>query len=205
MEIAYYLPGVTPREDLITSSSLVTKKEFVFHREFQQPACTISLRPFCITRDMAAISQWDPKLGRAGDMMAASYLYTGDSDFARSFMVLVNGRTPVCQIDISQAAKDELYESYQATPGDYIIRLLFNTTKKKVRSLHVRALQACMEYFFSFPELIRLIAETDKGNALQRELLLKAGFCFKEKISHQYSVSGLYQFARPSFHKNLFQ
>jgi hypothetical protein len=205
MEIANYLPGVASREDLITSTSLVTKREWVFTREFRNPACTISLRPFCITRDLKAIGQWDWRLHRAGNTVAPSYLYTGDSDFARSFMVLVNGRTPVCQIDICQADKDELFESFRPAPGDHIIRLLFNTDKKKIRLLHIKALQACIEYFFSFPEVKQLIADIDKLDTLHQELILKSGFRFKERIHHDYSISNLYAFGRHVFHKNLFQ
>src|ERR1700754_2953914 len=103
MEIANYLPGVTPRQNLINFNNQVTKKEWVFNREFHAPDCQISLRPFCILRDMPAINKWVWKLHRASDVVAASYQYTGESDFARSFMVLVNNRMPVCQVDLCQA------------------------------------------------------------------------------------------------------
>jgi hypothetical protein len=196
MEIAYYLPGVIACDTLIASTRLLSKKEWVFSRKFRHPACTISLRLLCITRDLAAICQWDWRLHRAGHMVAASYLYTGDSDFARSYMVLVNGRTPVCQVDICQADKDELSEIYHPAPGDYIIRFLLNTEKKKVRPLHVKALQTCIEYFFSFPEVKQLIADVDKSEPLHQDLALKAGFRFRKKLHHNYSMSGLYALHR---------
>lgn len=205
MEVAYYLPSVAPQENLITTAGLLTKKEVIHSKFFNAPACNISLRPFCVTRDMPVITNWAWKISKAADMVAASYMYTGDSDFARSFMVLINNRYPVFQIDISNAAKDELFESYSHTPGDYIIRFLLNSDKKKIRPLHVKAMQTCIEFFFSHIEIKRLIAEPDTSNKLHNELLQKAGFSFKEKIHHQYSVSNLYVFSRPQFYNDLFQ
>jgi hypothetical protein len=205
MEIAYYLPGVTSHDNLIASTRLISKKEWVFTREFRHPACTITIRPFCITRDLAVIGHWETRLQRAGQLVAASYLYTGDSDFARSFMVLVNERTPVCQVDISEAGKDELSECYQARPGDHIVRFLFNTEKNTIRLLHVKALQACIAYFFSFPEIKQLVADTDLTEPLHQELVQKAGFRFRGKVHHNYRVAHLYSFSRHGFHQSLFE
>ena len=205
MEVAYYLPGVAPKDNLITTTGMVSKQEVVHSKFLKAPSCNISLRPFCLNRDMPVITNWAWKISKAADMVAASYLYTGDSDFARSFMVLVNSRFPVFQIDISNAAKDELFESYRYTPGDYIVRFLLNTSKKKIRPLHVKALQTCIEYFFSFPEVKQLVAEPDTANKLHNELLQRAGFSFREKIHHQYSVSNLYVMHRNQLHSELFQ
>jgi hypothetical protein len=192
MEIAYSQPSLTPQQGLITATGMVVKKEVVYTRFFHHPHRSISLRPFCIVRDMPVIYNWAWRMSPAADIIAASYLYTGISNFARSFMVLVNNRFPLCQVDICHAAKDELFESYRSAPGDFIMRILLNTDKKKIRPLHVHALQTCIEYFFSFSEVKQLVAAPDAGNKLFNELLLKAGFRFREKIYNQYSVSNLY-------------
>jgi len=184
---------------------MAAKKEVVFNKFFYRPNRSISLRPFCIARDMPVIHSWAWNISRAAEIVAASYMYTGASDFARSFMVLVNNRLPLCQIDICHATKDELYESYRSTPGDFIIRFLLNTNKKKIHSLHVKALQTCIEYFFSFAEVKQLVAAADAGNKLHNELSQKAGFRFREKIYSQYSVSNLHICPRAHFHNALLQ
>ena len=68
MEIACSIPGFTGLKDgLITSTALNTKKEVVYIKHFQHPSFTLSLRPFCIPRDMPAIYSWAWKLSRAAN------------------------------------------------------------------------------------------------------------------------------------------
>jgi hypothetical protein len=192
MIIASNLPSLTPQEGLTSAASMVAKKEVVYTRFFLRPHRSISLRSFCVARDMPVVSNWAWEMNQAAKIVAASYLYTGASDFARSFMVLVNNQMPLCQVDICMADKDELFESYHSAPGDFIIRFMLNTGKKKIRPLHVKALQTCIEYFFSFPEVKRLVAAPDTGNQLNNELLPKTGFRFMEQVYGQYGVSNLY-------------
>jgi len=200
MEITCSTPGFTARQNgLITASGLNSKKEVVYTKHFQHPSCTLSLRPFCIPRDMPAIYNWAWKLSRAANTVAASYLYAGSSDFARSFMVLVNNRLALCQVDICTADKDELYDTYPTSSGDYIIRLLMNTNKKTVRPLHLKALQTCVEYFFLFPEIKQIIAEPEADNKIFNEILLRAGFLHEEQVFNQYSLCNLLVCTRQSF------
>jgi len=200
MEIVCSIPGFTGLKDgLIASTGLNTKKEVVYAKHFQHPSFTLSLRPFCIPHDMPAIYSWAWKLSRAANTVAASYLYAGSSDFARSFMVLVNNRVAICQVDICAADKDELYDAYPTSTGDYIIRILMNTKRKTIRPLHLKALQTCMEYFFMFPEIRQIIAEPEAENKVFNEILLKAGFQFEEQVYNQYAVCNLFVCTRQSF------
>lgn len=200
MEIVCATPGVIGLQDgLIAATGLNSKKEVVYAKHFQHPSFTLSLRPFCIPRDMPAIYSWAWKLSRAANTVAASYLYAGSSDFARSFMVLLNNRMAVCQVDICAADKDELYDAYPGSAGDYIIRILMNTNKKIVRPLQLKALQTCMEYFFLFPEIGKIIAEPEADNKVFNEILLKAGFQFEEQVYNQYAVCNLFVCTRQSF------
>src|SRR5688500_13760569 len=107
METVCSIPGFTGlHAGLIASTGLNTKKEVFFSKHFQHPSFTLSLRPFCIPHDMTTLYSWESKLSRAAAIVEASYRYAGDSDFARSFMVLRNNRMAVCQVDICAADKD---------------------------------------------------------------------------------------------------
>jgi hypothetical protein len=205
MEIAYLLPSLTPQVGLTHATGMVAKKELVYTKFFDRSSRAVSLRPFCVARDMPVIRKWAWDIRGDADIVAASYMYASASDFARSFMVLANNSIPLCQVDISNAVKDELYESYRSAPGDFIIRLLLNPGKKKILPLHVKALQTCIEYFFSFSEVKQLVAAPDAGNKLLNELLLKGGFRFREKIHSQYNVANLFIFPRDRFHNDLLQ
>jgi hypothetical protein len=200
MQITGTTPGITGVKDgLISSTSLHSKNEIVYTKLFQHPSYTLSLRPFNIPRDMPAICNWACILSRAADTVAASYLYAGSSDFARSFMVLKNNRLALCQIDICSADKDELYDTFPTSNGDYTIRLLMNTNRSTVRRLHLKALQTCMEYFFLFPEIKQIIAEPEAENKLYNEILLQAGFQQEEQVFSHYAVCNLLVCTRQSF------
>lgn len=200
MNIAIYKPSVTGlKSDFIHATALTSKKEVVFTKYFRHPSFNISLRPFSVQQDMPAIYSWAWKLSRAANTVAASYLYTGHSDFARSFMAVANNRVPICQIDVCNAEKDELYELYPSAPGDYIIRMLMNTNKKIVRPLHVKALQTCVSYLFQFPEVNQIIADPETDNKLYNEILQKAGFQFETQLYNQYIMSNLFICNRQSF------
>jgi hypothetical protein len=189
MQITCTTPGITGSKDgLIAETGLHSKKGIVYSKLFQPSSHTLSLRPFNIPLDMPAIYNWAWKLSRAADTVAASYLYAGSSDFARSFMVLLNNRLALCQIDICAADKDELYDTYPTSNGDYIIRLLMNTNRSTVRPLHLRALQTCLEYFFLFPEIKQIIAEPEAENKMYNEILLQAGFQQEEQVFSHYAV-----------------
>jgi len=200
MEIVCSIPGFSGLQDgLIASTGLNTKQEVVYEKHFQQTSLALSLRTFSPPRDMPAIYSWAWKLSRAADTVAATYLYAGNSDFARSFMVMLNNRLAICQVDICEADKDELFDAYPTAEGDYIIRLLMNTNKKTVRPLHLKALQTCMEYFFLFPEIRQIIAEPEADNKALNEILLKAGFQFEEQVYNQYALCNLFVCTRQSF------
>jgi hypothetical protein len=195
------MPPVTGlRDGLIAATSQAPKKEIVYRKHFHHPSFfNISLRPFCITRDMPALYTWMRKPGRAVNAVAISYLYADHSDFTRSFMALKNNRIPLCQIDICNAEKDELYELYPASPGDYVIRLIMNTNKRTVRDLHIKALQTSIEYFFLFPEIRKIIAQPETDNKLYNEILYKSGFQFEDQVYNQYTMSNVFVCTRENF------
>ena len=200
MQITCATPGITGGKDgFINSTGLHSKREIVYTKLFLPSSYTLSLRPFSILRDMPAISSWAWKLSRAADAVAASYQYADSSDFVRSFMVMLNNRLALCQIDICSADKDELYDTFPISAGDYIIRLLMNANRKTVRPLQLKALQTCLEYFFLFPEIKKIIAEPEAGNKMYNEILLQAGFQQKEQVFNQYSVCNLLVCTRQSF------
>jgi hypothetical protein len=201
MEITCSTPGVTGLQNgLITSTGLHSKEKVVFYsKHFQDPSFTLLLCPFYIPRDMQAINKWAWKLGRAAKTVAASYHYADTSDFARSFMVMLNNRLALCQVDICTAEKDELYDTYPTSSGDYIIRLLLNANKKIVRPLQLKALQTCVEYFFLFPEIKKIIAEPEAENKMYNEILSRAGFQQEEQVFNQYALCNLLVCTRQSF------
>lgn len=171
------------------------RQDAVFTKEFDHPHCSLSLRPFCVLTDLTAIYSREPAETLSGDLIAASYMYTRESSFASSYMVLVDQHLPVCEVDICRAMQDEICDYFKAEPGDHIIRLLPASPRRIRQRFFTCMLQACIEYFLTIPEIKRLFIESDTENAWQHELLLKSGFRLREKICQEYKDTNLYHFS----------
>lgn len=137
----------------------------------------------------------DTEASLVADLIAASYEYTRESSFARSYMILLDHSIPVCEVDICCALQDEVSDHYKAGQGDYILRFLPASPKKIPPPLFALLIQTCVEYFASAPEVKKIFIECETGNAWQHELLLKAGFRFRHMIHQEYKDSNLYRYS----------
>jgi RimJ/RimL family protein N-acetyltransferase len=180
----------TPREPVL-NKEIIYCKHFALHH--------LVLRPLSITTDLPFIYQWAWPMSHAQGMIAASYLYTRESNFARSFMALRNNITPVGQIDICGAAQDEIDEDYKTMPGDYILRIIINPHEKRGGALYQELLRLCIEYFFLLPEVKRLLIETDIEDVFYSKIVKKTGFTFDRAICLNYKMVNLYYCTRESF------
>ena len=118
-----------------------------------------------------------------------SYSSMIESDFSQPFMGLVND-TPVCQMDIYRMQQDVLSLSYPARPGDYGLQLI--VAPLTVQDNMVLLIKASLEYFFSFPEVGRIIVNIEYGNEYNRQLFKKVGFRSLYDIQTNYRASSLY-------------
>jgi hypothetical protein len=188
---------IAPPLRLANVTNPAFRQDKVFTKEFRHPHCSLSLRPFDVFHDLPVIYNRDTDASLVANLIAASYLYTRESSFARSYMILLDNTIPVCEVDICRALQDEVCDHYQAENGDYIIRLLPASPRRIRRRLFNCLLETCIEYFFSFPEVKRILIESETENGWQHELLLKAGFRFKGIIHQEYKSSNLYHFTPP--------
>jgi hypothetical protein len=159
----------------------------------------IVLRPLSITTDLPVIYRWAWPTTHAANMVAATYLYTHESNFARSFIALRDNVTPVAQIDIYHAAEDEVSDDYNAGINDYIIRLLVNPNEKRCSELQHHLLQVCMEYFFLFPEIEKLLVEADIEDSWYQKVIQKTGFTLQKEVYLSYRKMNLYCCTRNHF------
>mgnify|MGYP003575592173 CR=1 FL=1 len=187
---------VSPPLRLTNVNSLAYGQDIVFTKEFRHPHCTLSLRPFNVFTDLPTIYNREPGDDNLSDLIAASYVYTRESSFARSYMVLLDHHLPVCEVDICRALQDEVCDHYRAEGGDYIMRLLPASPRRIRRRLFTSLLETCTEYFLSLPTIKRIFLECEAENAWQHQLLLKAGFKSKGRILQEYKNSNLYQYYR---------
>lgn len=164
----------------------------------------ISVCPFCIATDLPVLYKWmsqeyaGPLLSRLQPPheMEEFYATMIESDFAQPFMGLVND-VPVCQIEVCKTQQDAISLHYHARRGDYRIHLV--SAPLAVQQDMILLVRICLEYFFSFSEVGRIVADIDTENEWNNTLFKKAGFRHAQKIQTSYKSSTLYICTRDSF------
>lgn len=127
--------------------------------------------------------------------LAESYACTLKSVNAQPFMGLVND-LPICQVDVYKVREDAISLCYKARPGDYGLNILLAPL---VIQDHVLLLMRMwLDYFFSFPEVKRIVVDIEAGNEWLESLFRRAGFRFTEKVRLPYKEANLYACGRDS-------
>ena len=172
------------------------------------PDCnlSISVRALCLATDVPVIYKW-MSYQYAGPLLTKevppreleeSYSSMMESDFAQPFMGLVND-VPVCQVDIYKTLQDAISLYYNARPGDYGLHLVI--APLAVQENIALLIRACLEYFFSFPEVGRVIADIETKNEWTNTLFKMAGFRCTQKIRIPYKTANLYVCTRDNLRR----
>lgn len=192
-------PGI--RSSGLCTSFLPSGQERVFVKEISEHQLRITVRSLSVATDISTLFKWmsqeyaGPLLARSSppQELEESYASMIASDFAQPFMVLVND-VPVCQMDIYKTQQDVLSLSYAARPGDYGLQLV--VAPLAVQDNMVLILKTCLEYFFSFPEVGRILVNVEEGNEYYDQLFKKAGFRSLHDIRSLHRSSSLYVIRR---------
>jgi len=173
-------------------------------KELPEQYLRVSVRPFCTETDVSTLYKWmsqeyaGPLLNRTTPPPELEELYASmiESDISQPFMGLIND-IPVCQIDVYKTQQDAISLYYNAKSGDYGIKM--EVAPLVVQHHIILLLQTCLEYFFSFPEVGRIVVDIDVRNDCNDHLFKKAGFRSARKIQGPYKMSTLYICTRDSF------
>jgi len=106
-----------------------------------------------------------------------SFAYIAGSHTSQAFMVMLDDLS-IFEIEAHEARKhEELHAGFVPLEGDYYITLFTGELDKADLSVYVLGLKLCLDYFFSFPEVRRIIAPLfiGKDRALRAKLLEEAG------------------------------
>jgi hypothetical protein len=114
-----------------------------------------------------------------------------ESTYSQSLMCLLDDR-PACQMDISQAPYNEVFMYLDAGKGDYAL-LLIMSSYVTVRNAYANVVKACLEYFFSFEGLERIITYLPAYDEWSNHLLTNAGFEYLDTKQMLAVVVNLYE------------
>jgi len=181
----------------ITESLICGTKERVIFKDLPERNLSISVRALCLSTDVPVVYKW-MSYQYAGPLLTKnvppreleeSYASMIESDFAQPFMGLVND-VPGCQVDIYKTLQDAISLYYNARPGDYGLQLV--VAPLAIQDNIALLIKACLEYFFSFPEVGRIIADIETKNEWTNALFKMAGFRCIQKVRIPYKTANLY-------------
>ena len=194
-------PGVA---ELCTSLLPSATVPGVVTKHIPEQDLSIAVRPLSVATDVPILYKWmsheyaGPLLDRPQHPLELEEFYNSmiESDFSQPFMGLVNN-IPVCQVDVYKARQDAISLYYEARPGDYGLQLVI--APMTAQENMVLLLRTCLEYFFSFHEVGRVIADVETGNEWSNQLFKKAGFLHTQEVRIPHKLSNLYICTRESF------
>jgi acetyl CoA:N6-hydroxylysine acetyl transferase len=163
-----------------------------------------SVRAFHPATDIPILHDWlNQEYGASlpADGLTASYTSMIASDSVRPFMGLLNG-VPACQVEFYKPRQHMLSLYYKDHPDDY--GLHWQAAPGIERDQMTGLLRTCLDYFFSFPEVGRVLADADTADTWGNELFRKAGFLLLQKIAVPYCASNLYVCTRDRLRQVLF-
>jgi Acetyltransferase (GNAT) domain len=150
------------------------------------PEYTIALRPVSIATqdDLQHISSWlqqGYQTEQPVDQLRVMYIIIAECNNSQSFMVLLNNE-PIGQLDIYQVSQDVLKECYPSRDGDYRLHIPVLPNMAAHALLPVQVVQCCLGYFFSFPEVQRVVWSLYMGDDTFQSIARKTGFL----LLHEY-------------------
>jgi hypothetical protein len=119
-------------------------------------------------------------------------LQSGDS---QSLLCLLDKR-PVCALDIGRAALNEVFMYRDTADGDYSFRMILSPYVT-LRNAYVDVVQTFLDYFFSFPNVKRVLTYLPVYDEWGNHLLQCAGFHYLDTGRTLSGAVNLYACAAP--------
>ncbi len=182
--------------------------EILHRRYFEGGELELSLRAFDVEQDVPLFHDWVNReyakkfwqMDGPIKGLEREYIKHLGVDYSHPYVGMLN-QTPFCTIELYWTPKDEVGKYYPFHPGDYGFHMLVAPAERRIRNLSTYILATAMEYFFSFPQVNRMIGEADVDHAGTHNLITKVGCEFERSLELPYKTSNLTFCSRQQFHK----
>lgn len=172
--------------------------EVVHKRYFNNGELEIAIRGFNPETDIEILHEWvnmdyTKKFwemdGPIKDLEEAYIKHLG-VDYSHPYIGTLNGE-PIFTLELYWAIKDEVGKYYPFHPGDYGFHMLIAPAERRIPNFSYYALTMCMEHFFSFDKLHRMIGEASAAHMGTHNLITKVGCEFNKALVLPYKTSNL--------------
>ncbi|CAM1371234.1 Acetyltransferase [Tenacibaculum sediminilitoris] len=158
----------------------------------------ISIRPFQLETDTPMLHSWVTKpyakywgmLEKSVEEVRAEYQEIENSPHHYSYIGMLND-TPVFLMEQYKASKDIIANYYDVQENDYGMHVLVAPVKKRVPQFTWHVFSTIIDYFFSVPQVERIVVEPDVNNEKIHVLNKKAGFEYQKEIELPHKKAAL--------------
>ncbi len=172
--------------------------EMVHKRYFNGGTMEIGIRGFNIETDLEILHEWVNleyakkfwEMDGPIEMLEEEYIKHLGVDYSHPYIGTLNGE-PIFTLELYWAVKDEVGKYYPFHPGDYGFHMLIAPAKERIPNFSYYALTMCMEYFFSFKQVHRMIGEASAEHMGTHNLITKVGCEFDKALVLPYKTSNL--------------
>lgn len=172
--------------------------EMVHTRYFNGGSVEIGIRGFDITTDLEIIHEWVNQdyakkfweMDGPIQQLEEAYIKHLGVDYSHPYIGTLNGE-PIFTLELYWATKDEVGKYYPFHPGDYGFHMLIAPAKQRIPNFSYYALTMCMEHFFTFSQVHRIIGEASVEHMGTHNLITKVGCAFDQALVLPYKTANL--------------
>lgn len=172
--------------------------EVVHKRYFNEGTMEIAIRGFDINTDLETLHKWVNleyakkfwEMDGPIDELEQEYIKHLGVDYSHPYIGTLDGE-PIFTLELYWAIKDIVGRYYPFHPGDYGFHMLIAPAKKRIPNFSYYALTMCMEHFFSYNQVHRMIGEASTEHMGTHNLITKVGCEFNKALVLPYKTSNL--------------
>ncbi|CAM1358392.1 conserved hypothetical protein [Tenacibaculum litoreum] len=158
----------------------------------------ISIRPFQLETDIPMLHSWVTQpyakywgmLDKSLDEVYSEYQEIENSPHHHSYIGMLND-TPVFLMEQYKASKDIIANYYDVQENDYGMHVLVAPVEKRMPQFTWYVFSTIIDYFFSLPQIERIVVEPDVNNEKIHVLNKKAGFEYQKEIELPHKKAAL--------------
>lgn len=176
---------------------MVQTNQEVFSKEIAGLG-VISIRPFHVDTDSPMLHTWVTQpyakywgmLDKSLEEVRAEYQEIEENSNHYTYIGMLNN-IPVFLMERYKASTDIIAKHYEAQESDYGMHILVAPIEKRIPQFTWHVFSTTIDYFFSLPQVARVVVEPDVNNEKIHKLNKKAGFVYQKEIDLSYKKAAL--------------